>query len=54
MAESQRKRAPQHVSHEEDEEAKKKRDRRTLIMFFVIGILVIIGMVALSMFLSGN
>lgn len=52
MAESQRK--PRHTSTEDDEEAQKKRDRRTLLMFLVIGILVVIGMVALSMFLSGQ
>ncbi len=52
MAESRR--APKHAVKEVDEEAQTRRDRRFIIMFVIGGILIVIGMILLSRFLSGS
>lgn len=53
MAESKRKAS--HVTKPlEDDESQKKRDRIILIVFFSAMVAIVIGMIFLSRFLSGN
>lgn len=56
MANSRResRRKPRHKMDEKDEEAQKRRDRIVLIVMLVAGVLIVGGMIALSMFLSGG
>jgi len=55
MAESRRqtKRMPRHKV-EEEEDAHKRRDKILLIVMGVAAVLIVAGMIALSMFLSGR
>lgn len=52
MAESKRKTPV--VTVEEKDEAQAKKDRMTLIVMLVGGVIIVLGMIALSKFLSGS